>query len=665
MKNYNNFKDSNSTFNETIEAMTKVAIDYNKAKKYQKNSHNPSKTDLRYGKNKLGVSSNIRNSLLEKWKKLASNLQEGYLQYISSEPSLKTIENLKKLKKGEFNKMNKDSIDFDYDFYQVMDAAYEGEYDGELGQFDLPKFEKTEELIEKIWNEKYNDIDSWLEIPWTKEEKDQIFESARNEAKLFDRMDIYNSRARYQSYDETRNVLKEVFGIDNKYLHDSKLGDNKVMKKISFKDTSADEIIDLINKAADEGRTYIWLLNRFPELLMYDKNYKTIFPTTYSNNTIYLTKPIHPIEKDKDKIMEMLPTLNKSLDEIHMILNKYPEQTDFWGLNYSKILKLKNETDSKSESYKIEDDWNSYNKNMTRIEKLLSEYFHIFEKDIIKIDKFTFDVLKDLYDSKDIFPSYKEEYKGRAIDIGKRGKVKHLTREQENYIRRVIANSKRDITEWSKTKDKRVEARHNSYENDPINISHKAKEDLKKLLSQLKDLTNEELPDDANNDVRHIINKLIGTYSMTTNDVYSVMKDLQTVLSNLPDYNEKINAKKEEIQKFMSDYKEKLKKSNKKMYLPDSIDKKRSHKRDAFVSAFTDKRVKDWKQVLHIYLEWEGIIGYDDIIISYLENDEYDELREFLSDEGIYGYYYTIVDIFETGEVNIPDMDEEDYERFF
>ena len=336
MKNYNNFKDSNSTFNETIEAMTKVAIDYNKAKKYQKNSHNPSKTDLRYGKNKLGVSSNIRNSLLEKWKKLASNLQEGYLQYISSEPSLKTIENLKKLKKGEFNKMNKDSIDFDYDFYQVMDAAYEGEYDGELGQFDLPRFEKTEELIEKIWNEKYNDIDSWLEIPWTKEEKDQIFESARNEAKLFDRMDIYNSRARYQSYDETRNVLKEVFGIDNKYLHDSK-------------------------------------------------------------------------------------------------------------------------------------------------------------------------------------------------------------------------------------------------------------------------------------------------------------------------YNSCLNNRKERGNKMNKD----------------SISKKRSHKRDAFVSAFTDKRVKDWKQVLHIYLEWEGIIGYDDIIISYLENDEYDELREFLSDEGIYGYYYTIVDIFETGEVNIPDMDEEDYERFF
>lgn len=116
----------------------------------------------------------------------------------------------------------KDSINFDYDFDQVMYAVYEGEYDGELGQFDLPRFEKTEELIQKLWDEKYNDVESWFEIPWTKEEKDMIFESGRNEAKMLDRIDIYNSRARYQSYDETRRILKEVFGIDNKYLNDSK-----------------------------------------------------------------------------------------------------------------------------------------------------------------------------------------------------------------------------------------------------------------------------------------------------------------------------------------------------------------------------------------------------------------------------------------------------------
>lgn len=215
---------------------------------------------------------------------------------------------------NKFRRTRRDS--FDYDFDQVMMAVYEGEYDGELGQFDLPRFKGTDNLIEKIWNEKYNDIEDWREIPWTKKEKDMIFESAKDEAKMLDNIALYNSRARYQSPDETKNVLKEVFGIDNKYIHDS-------------------------------------------------------------------------------------------------------------------------------------------------------------------------------------------------------------------------------------------------------------------------------------------------------------------------------------------------------------IRKMRSHKKDAFVSAFADKRVKNWKQVLYIYLDWEGLQSYYDVIVSYLEDEEYDELREYLNNHGIYGYYYKLVDIMETGEVNIPDMDEEDYERYF
>lgn len=123
---------------------------------------------------------------------------------------------------NKFKKMKKDSLDYDYDFMQVINAVYEQNYDGELGTYDLPRFPKTEKLIEEIWKEKYDDIDSLFDIPWTKEEKDKIFNSAKHEASLFDRIDIYNSGARYQTYDETRDVLKEIFGIDNKYLHDSK-----------------------------------------------------------------------------------------------------------------------------------------------------------------------------------------------------------------------------------------------------------------------------------------------------------------------------------------------------------------------------------------------------------------------------------------------------------
>ena len=350
---------------------------------------------------------------------------------------------------NKIKRIRRDSVDYDYDFEQVMDAAYEGEYDGELGQFDLPRFKKTDELIEKIWNEKYNDIDSWLEIPWTKEEKDMIFEFARNEAKLLDRIDIYNSRARYQSYDETRRVLKEIFGIDNKYLHDPKYDSSSNNKK-------------------EKG-------NKIRKFF-----YKCIV-----NNVYYISEN---------------PNAIKSIC--------------------------------------------SKDKNIFVIEKVNNKF----------------------------------------IDM-KNGK---------SYLDKNIIGDKDSAIEY---------------------------------------------------------------YNLIKNKKETKLLDNKTM--------KKINAKKEEIQKLTSDYKEKLKTLYAKKPLPDSISKKRSHKRDAFVSAFVDKRVKDWRQVLHIYLEWEGIIGYDDIIISYLENDEYDELREFLSNEGIYGYYYTIVDIFETGEVNIPDMDEEDYERFF
>lgn len=363
----------------------------------------------------------------------------------------------------------------------------------------------------------------------------------------------------------------------------AELVDSKSMKKINFKDTSADEIINLINKAADEGKTYSWLERRVPELNIYNKHYKRIFPTSNSNNEIYLRKPIHPIDKDKDEIMKMLPTLNKSLDEVHMILDKYPEQTDGYELIYSKMNELKDKTDSKSKSYEIEDDLNTYINNINRIENSLSKYFYIYSKDIAKIDKFTFDVLKDLYNKNDRFGSYKNNFKGSAIDLGERNRVKHLTKSQEDYIRKVIANSNRDITEWTKLRNERNEGRYNNgtYINDPINISSNAKYDLKRLLSQLKELTNEQLPYDISRDVKDIISRLSKNWSITTNDVYSAIEDLQHVLSDLPDYNEKINDKKEEIQKFMSDYKEKLKELYAKKPLPDSI-------HDSWTRAYSD-----------------------------------------------------------------------------
>lgn len=98
---------------------------------------------------------------------------------------------------------------------------------------------------------------------------------------------------------------------------------------------------------------------------------------------------------------------------------------------------------------------------------------------------------------------------------------------------------------------------------------------------------------------------------------------------------------------------------------PMKRDSIRRSRRDAFVSKNTDKRVGTWQEVLHIYLEWNGIIGYDSIIEDYLENKDFDGLRDYLDEEGIYGFTDDIIDIYKDGEIVIPDMDEEDYEKFF
>lgn len=87
--------------------------------------------------------------------------------------------------------------------------------------------------------------------------------------------------------------------------------------------------------------------------------------------------------------------------------------------------------------------------------------------------------------------------------------------------------------------------------------------------------------------------------------------------------------------------------------------------RDEFISHDADYRVGDWTDVLRIYLEWNGIIGYDSIIEDYLKNKDFDGLRKYFEEEGIYGYADDIIDIYENGEINIPDMSREDYDAFF
>lgn len=352
----------------------------------------------------------------------------------------------------------------------------------------------------------------------------------------------------------------------HKIIH---LSDNKILKgdsldmKRRFRDTSADEIIDLINQAADEGRTWNWLEKRLPEGFLYTGkgNWRSrgkVFPTSNDRNDVNLIKP--PADRSRR--------------------------------------------------------W---------------------------------------------------EWQGPAIDLEYRNRVKHLTKNQENYIRSVIANSGRDIDEWKEVYKERQANKPNYtglYPNDPIVKSKDFRYKLQSKLGELKALLGNKLNFDTQYDIQKIVKKA-NSYDLTTTDLKDIIEKLTDVLNKLPDYDAKIADKKQEIENMMNDYRMSLNNKDKPR-IPDSLDKKnRRRTRDTFISPDVDHRVNNWRDVLHIYLEWEGIIGYDYIIESYLDEDDYDGLREFLNDEGIYGYYYKIIDIFETGEVNIPDIDEEDYERFF
>lgn len=69
--------------------------------------------------------------------------------------------------------------------------------------------------------------------------------------------------------------------------------------------------------------------------------------------------------------------------------------------------------------------------------------------------------------------------------------------------------------------------------------------------------------------------------------------------------------------------------------------------------------MEDMEDTLGMYLQWEGIIGYDDDILSF--KGDYEGLEEFLEEEGIYGYTDPIYDILEGGDAYCSEMEESDF----
>ena len=189
----------------------------------------------------------------------------------------------------------------------------------------------------------------------------------------------------------------------------------------------------------------------------------------------------------------------------------------------------------------------------------------------------------------------------------------------------------------------------------PKHDSNNFSEMLKDKINKLKIATNRDFDYTTKQNISKILRKLDGG-ELSTSEKRNVVEMTENMLNKLPKYNNKVIDIIDEIHDLLDDC---------KLSMNDTNKMKRKHKRDAFISHDVDARVSDWRDVLRIYLEWEGILGYNFIIEEYLEEKDFDGLREYLEDEGIYGYFDDIVDIYETGEVNIPDMDEEDYEKFF
>lgn len=108
------------------------------------------------------------------------------------------------------------------DFEAFMDVVYEGNTYGDY-DVEFPHFSKTIDLIDSIWKEKYSDKETWDQIPFTADEKDEIFKSAQNEAKSWDNMDLYNSHARYNPVGirEIKKAIRDAFNVENKYLHEN------------------------------------------------------------------------------------------------------------------------------------------------------------------------------------------------------------------------------------------------------------------------------------------------------------------------------------------------------------------------------------------------------------------------------------------------------------
>lgn len=408
--------------------------------------------------------------------------------------------------------------------------------------------------------------------------------------------------ARYTTKSEGTYTLFIVYGDNfniNRFARklelEYSLGDECFKDfKAKIHDETADEVIDLINRASKEGKTYTWLSNRIPEFFEITKgnsqNYSReyVFPSSKRTNKVYLKKPTTLWEDIKDKL---------DTEELFSILKQYKELKDkYGGENYSvlsDINKEMKETDSKKEKLKLKLDYDKASKLEKELNFSLniSRVYNLYAMDLLNFCPTNLKELEEAVDkSQDKYSKeiYKEIQQEKAVNLSG-NKVLPLSKDQEAYIRKIIG--KGDTKEWAKKKEERSkvpfdikqETNKFTYSNEPY-VKRNLREsysperklyttyvrNLKNYLEDYKEASQDTLNYQEKSRINIILKNLNYVYGDTTKE--SALSMLNEALDFVKSVDHSSKESKELYQKIrdlLENFKKEIKETRKPLRVPD------------------------------------------------------------------------------------------------
>lgn len=367
--------------------------------------------------------------------------------------------------------------------------------------------------------------------------------------------------------------------------------------KAKIHDETADEVIDLINRASLEGKTYTWLNNRIPEFfntVKGDSHGEYVFPTSKVNNKVYLKKPTTLWEDLKDKFTPIFPDMFDILKQYKELKDKY-SIIDDKSLTY-KISQKIQETDSKKEEMKLREDYDEAEKLNDKLENLLSRT-SIFNSSIkILLLDYCPTNIKELEKCIENFYNenqrewYKQSKKEKVVKLSENNRVLPLSKDQENYIRKIIGNS--DTKEWAKKREEREEipyvirretnkfACYSNAEdrrelretyNPEKALYNKYKIDLKDLLIAYKNSTQEKLNYNEVSELKHILHSLsYSSYAdITKEEALSTLNKALDFARTIDHSSKESKELYQRIKDLLENFKEEMKEVRKPLRVPD------------------------------------------------------------------------------------------------